>query len=176
MPAQAIFHRRQASGFPRWASSQVEVKAVIQQGVGTPCTARAHRRAPGPQGRQALKFRVVGCGAYMSGGHTQLSSDNSALISVNTTSHSACQTGHTLMKVSVFQPGGLFPRGVIVLKVLPKVHFQPFLRRQVLPSGPQFCRCGQSLEWDLGYGQLWFPGPLQTFTEPSDCRPTGRQS
>ena len=137
MPAQATFHRRQASGFPTGGSSQVEVKVVIQQGVGMPCTARAHCRAPGPQGRQALKFRVVGRGAYMSGGHTQLSWDNSALISVNTTSHSACQAGNTLMKVSVFQPGGLLPQGVIVLKVLPKVHFRPFLKRQVLPSGPQ---------------------------------------
>lgn len=132
-------------------------------------------------GRQALKFRVVGCGAYMSRGHTQLSWDNSALTSVNTTSHSARQAGSTLMKVSVLH-GGLLPRGDVVLRVLPKVpgppplHFQPFLRRQVLPSGPQFCQRRQRLEWDLGYGQLWFPGPLQTFTEPSDCRPMGRQS
>ena len=48
MPAQAIFHRRQASGFPGWASSQAEVKAVIQQGVGMPCTAREHPGVLGP--------------------------------------------------------------------------------------------------------------------------------
>lgn len=133
-------------------------------------------------GRQALKFRVVGCGAYMSGGHTQLPWDNSALTSVTTTSHSACQAGSTMVKVSMLQPGGLLPGGNTVMRVLPKfpgpphLHFWPFLRRQVHPSGPQFCQRGQSLEWDLGHGQLWFPGPLQTFTEPSDRRPTGRQS